>query len=342
MRRYAPVYVLFALAPLVAEFLFGATPLSRIIGLLPESLLYGGGAVLIREAARRRSSGWGRIAVLGAAYAIVEEGLVIQSLFNPDLFDAGLLGGRALDVNWVWTQWCVGYHAVWSIMIPILLTELLFSERRAEPWLGTKGMIITGVLYVLGAVTIGAIFRFVIAPTFSAPLLLMLGAALIVVVLAVAAWCWPVTVPCAVDSPLKRVPSPWLIGGMAAATAVAWFALFALPDVLKEGALVCLPMITISGLVAGVATLIRRWRAPDHRWTAQHQLALAGGALLVSMVFGFFFVTASNQFDQISQGVTSIAAISLLAWFAWRLRERREGVSGAAEQEVRLSNNAYE
>src|SRR5262245_65192676 len=58
MRRYIPLVVLFALSPLVAEVLLGATTLSQIGGLLPTSLLYGGGAVLIRELARRRSAGW--------------------------------------------------------------------------------------------------------------------------------------------------------------------------------------------------------------------------------------------------------------------------------------------
>jgi hypothetical protein len=84
----------------------------------------GGGAVLIRELARRRGPGWGRIALLGAAYAIIEEGLVIQSMFNPNLFNASLLGGTALGVNWVWVEWTFGYHIMWSIAIPILLIEL--------------------------------------------------------------------------------------------------------------------------------------------------------------------------------------------------------------------------
>src|SRR5215203_3404563 len=70
--------------------------------------------------------------------------------FNPSLFNAGDLGGRALGINWVWAQWTLGYHAVWSISIPILLAELVFPARRSEPWLGRAGLITTGVFYVLG------------------------------------------------------------------------------------------------------------------------------------------------------------------------------------------------
>ena len=57
----------------------GATPASNLRALLIEAPLYGGGVVLIRELVRRRGGGWGRVALLGAAYAIVEEGLAILS-----------------------------------------------------------------------------------------------------------------------------------------------------------------------------------------------------------------------------------------------------------------------
>src|SRR5215207_7829517 len=48
--------------------------------------------------------------------------------FNPSLFNAGDLGGRALGINWVWAQWTLGYHAVWSISIPILLARASVSR----------------------------------------------------------------------------------------------------------------------------------------------------------------------------------------------------------------------
>src|SRR4051812_46399869 len=121
MRRYAPVLVLIVLATFIGEVLFGATPVSRLGSLLVVTPIYGGGAVLIRELARRRGPGWGRIALLGVAYAIVEEGLALQSMFNPHLFNAGLLGGTVFGVNFVWIEWTIGYHIVWSIAIPILL-----------------------------------------------------------------------------------------------------------------------------------------------------------------------------------------------------------------------------
>jgi hypothetical protein len=83
MRRYAPAFALFFLSPLLAEVLFGATTITHWEGFVPVTLLYGGGALLIRELARRRDAGWARIALLGVAYAIVEEGVAIQSRPRP-------------------------------------------------------------------------------------------------------------------------------------------------------------------------------------------------------------------------------------------------------------------
>jgi hypothetical protein len=326
MRRYLPVLVLFVLAPLVAEVLLGATTISRIGGLLPVSLLYGGGAVLIRELARRRGAGWGRIALLGAAYAVVEEGLAIQSLFNPDLFNAGVLGGRALGVNWVWSQWTVGYHVVWSIIIPILLAELLFPARRAEPWLGRTGVAVAGVVYALGALAIAAIFRLIITPDFRAPVVLLVGAALLIIGLVGLALGRP-AVPTATTAPepvlLKDAPAAWVVGLVVAVAALAWFALLGLPDTLRAGALVLVPMLGELALIAGVAALIQHWSA-SRGWSDVHRLALACGPLPASMLFGFLFVTAGSQVDQLGQGVASLVAIVLLAGFAWRLRRRRE------------------
>src|SRR4051794_2880784 len=151
LRRYAPVLTLVVLSTFIGEVLFGATPISRLGGLVVVTPLYGGGAVLIRELARRRSLGWGRIALLAAAHAIIEEGLALQSMFNPHMFNAGLLGGTVLGINLVWIEWTVGYHIVWSIGIPILLTELLFPARRSEPWLGRTGMIVAGLAYAISA-----------------------------------------------------------------------------------------------------------------------------------------------------------------------------------------------
>src|SRR5579884_891245 len=88
-----PVLVLFLLAPTVAEILLGDLLLkaSFVPTLVMYLLLYGSGALLVREIARRRRLGWSGIVVLGLAYGVVEEGLILQTLFNPHFPGLGIL-----------------------------------------------------------------------------------------------------------------------------------------------------------------------------------------------------------------------------------------------------------
>jgi hypothetical protein len=149
----API-TLALLAPVIGEVLFGAIPLSLLpFGLLGLIGLYGGGALIVREIVRRRglSSAW--LVWLGVAYAILEEGTVVQSLFDQHYRGLDFLGfyGHAGGVNWVWALFIVPYHAVFSIAIPILLTELLFPDRSRAPWLGPVGVIGAATAFILNA-----------------------------------------------------------------------------------------------------------------------------------------------------------------------------------------------
>lgn len=67
-RRYAPAVGLFFLSPFVAEFLLGDIGIDKLAIGLVLAPFYGGGAILVREASRRRSGGWPAILLLGFAY----------------------------------------------------------------------------------------------------------------------------------------------------------------------------------------------------------------------------------------------------------------------------------
>jgi len=84
MRRLLPATGLFLGAPLIAEFLLGNFSITAIGTLGVLAPMYGGGALMIREAARRSRRGWPSIFLLALAYGILEEGLLMQSLFNPN------------------------------------------------------------------------------------------------------------------------------------------------------------------------------------------------------------------------------------------------------------------
>src|SRR5262245_36906401 len=126
MRRVFPAIVLIVLAPLVAEVLAGSTPLTMPALLVVDVLIYGSGALLIRELVRRRRRGWPSILLMGAAYGLIEEGLALQSLFNPGYGSVAHWGARVAGINGVYTVVSILVHMVWSVAVPILLTELLF------------------------------------------------------------------------------------------------------------------------------------------------------------------------------------------------------------------------
>jgi hypothetical protein len=76
LRRVAPALGLFFLSPLVGEFLLGNVSIDALPIGLTMAPMYGGGAVLIREVARRAGKGWPTMILLALAFGAIEEGLV--------------------------------------------------------------------------------------------------------------------------------------------------------------------------------------------------------------------------------------------------------------------------
>ncbi|HVU36052.1 MAG TPA: hypothetical protein VHE61_21605 [Opitutaceae bacterium] len=158
--RIVPAWVLLIATPLIAEYLLGSLSIAEIGALPVLCLMYGGGAVFIREVARATKRGWPTIVILGVAYGLIEEAFATQSLFNPHylglrLLDYGYLPAFGISGNW--TVYVISLHAIWSICVPIGLVEGLFPREGEAPWLGTVGRSIFGGLFVLGLV---AVFTF--------------------------------------------------------------------------------------------------------------------------------------------------------------------------------------
>jgi hypothetical protein len=159
VRKRAPALILFFLSPAVGELLSGSSPPAeffRPLTLLLLGALYGGGALLIRELKIRWRKGWPTVLLLGAAYGLIEEGLMVKSFFDPNWVDLGPLAsyGRWAGVNWVWALELTLFHAVFSISVPIFLAEHLFPDRSREPWIGRRTAIMLAVLFV-GDVLLG-------------------------------------------------------------------------------------------------------------------------------------------------------------------------------------------
>jgi hypothetical protein len=312
---------LFLLAPLIGEYLLGniaITELPAILGLAP---LYGGGAVLIREAARRTGRRWPTMLLLALAYGLFEEGPVDQMLWNPhyagiDEFGVAYSGTH---VEWLGTsvqllQDVVSLHAVWSICVPIALVES-FDRGRSRPWLGRVGLITVSSVFVLGSVFLA--LAQIETDGFVASAARYTGTSAVILALVVAAFV-------VARRPLPRIdataPSPWLVG----AVALVATSLVVARQYQPESVSVWLVVAGWFVLVAFVGALVLRW-SRGCGWGEPHRLALAGGALLTYVWLGFqqaTYLDVSRAAALLGNIVFSIGAIVLLLLAARRQRIR--------------------
>ena len=140
-----PWLALYCLAPFFGEVVSGSTTPVELINPMAAlfmALLYGGGALLIREAKVAYNKGWWSVFLWGCAYGILEEGLCCKSFFDPNWGDIGAFNvyGRYAGVSWVWTFYLIIFHALVSISLPIYLAESIYKDKCQKRWLTTKGI----------------------------------------------------------------------------------------------------------------------------------------------------------------------------------------------------------
>jgi hypothetical protein len=329
MRRITPALGLFFLSPFVGEFLLGNVSIDALpIGLVMAPM-YGGGAVLIREAARRAGKGWPTIFLLALAYGMIEEGLACQTLFNPSYFGLNLLREAyipALGIGLWWTLFVLTLHAVWSICTPIAIIESFVPERATAPWLGWPGLVVASVLYLLGLVIIFAgTYRqehFIATPT---QLLSAVACALALIATAFA-----------IRQPRpwsdRPVPGPWQVGTFAFLTASLFFGL---RYVLADWPLVCAYLM----LSALVAVMVLRWSGRIG-WRGAHRLSLAGGALLTYAWHSFPekpVLGSAGTIDLVGNVVFSIAAVALLVAATRTVGRGHREASAAVQDESAIA-----
>lgn len=325
MRRVPPALVLFLLAPIVAEVLVGDIPFSVIglVALVFVAPIYGAGAVLIRDLVRRTGRGWGSILLLGAAYCIVEEGIGLQSLFNPHIY-GGLgpyWGARVLGVNGAYLLVQLVNHSVWSVAIPILLTELLYPDRRDAPFLGKVGLALIAVVYVLGIGLVVVSAQTSIAPGYWAPSALLVASVVAVVVLGVIALG---VLPRRAPRPPRagaKAPPAWAPLALGAVGGFMSLALIFFPGhdhlPLMRTPLVVLPLLGTVAVVAVAAWLVRRWTSGEG-WSDTQSVALAAGALTGHTAAGFIISAHRAEL-----GVLLLVMVALLAVLGIRVAQRR-------------------
>jgi ABC-type uncharacterized transport system permease subunit len=128
------VATLIFLSPVLTELLAGILHVSTIWLLVPEMAVYGLAAVLAREVTRRFHRGWGTILLMGIAFAVAEECVILQTSLTPQFFPGGISSfGWAAGVQWIYLTAMLGYESIYAIVVSIALTELLFPARRDDP-----------------------------------------------------------------------------------------------------------------------------------------------------------------------------------------------------------------
>lgn len=308
-----PILVLYVLSPLIAELLFGSTPVSRGSQLIFESLFYGSGALLIREFARRNKLGWPSIITLGIAFGIIEECLLLQSAFNPHFLGNDLTFGRILGVNLVWSEFMIGYHAIWSITIPILFSELLFAKKSNEPWLNKISIGIFSILFILSSVAIYVVLKKMSGSTTSAINYSIAG------FLVLGSIVFSLFMPLNIRAKRNfKIPPSFFVGVVAFIGSAFWLLLFSL--VFKHDAGYYSWIVELSGviIVLSLSFLISVWSKQN--WNDTHRFYLASGGLLASMLFGLLnLMQANNKLDQVCQMVLIIITIILLMLLKKRL-----------------------
>lgn len=310
-RRVLPAAGLFLLAPIVAEYLLGDLPITFLIALVAMAPLYGGGALLIREVTRRLGRGVPTMLVLGTAYGLLEEGLITQSLFNPDYVGLRLLDEAyvpALGIGGSWTVYVLMLHAVWSTTVPIVLVEACVPDRRTQPWLRTPGLVVTAVLFLLGALATGAQQRS--ADPFAASTAQLATAAVLAVALTVLA----TRIPRRPGGLPGRVPAPWL-----PALGALLLGLLFVRNALGPAWVNVLDTLAIDAVVAGLLVHWSRRAA----WTPLHTLAVAAAGAAVYAVQAFLkptLIPTPPAIDLLSDAVFTAVALAVVAVGVVRLR----------------------
>ena len=326
--RALPAITLMLLAPLIAEILPGATRLSSAFVYPIEVLIWGGGAVMARYLTRRFRLGWFNLLLLALALAVAEECLIQQTSFAPLVVKLkGVEYARAQGVNYLYFLWAMIYEAVFVVLVPVTLCELIFPNRKDSGWLSGWGIGIICVLFLPAchAAWYGrnmvARVRFLHQPPYILPPAdIIAGAGAIVVLIALAV------------GPLRRVlarsarpmapPHPLVVSVLAIAFSVVLFGVLAMAFGIRPDVSPVIPVV--GGLVLTVLglALVPGWMA-HIRWSKWHDLGLTYGAIAGNcgiMFVGFIGAAPIDLWGKV--GLDAIAALLLLFWLLVKVARR--------------------
>jgi hypothetical protein len=317
-RRISPALTLAVFSVVIAEVLSGSTHLSTLFAVFPEIMVWGCGAVLIREVVRSRKLSGTALLLMGLALSLAEEILVQQTSLAPlPWLKTAHSYGRAWGVNWIYLLFQLGFESVWVVLVPVQLVELIYSERRGQPWLRRRGLVVTSIVFLLGCriAWYAWIKRvrpmiFHLPPYHPSPYAFLAGFAAVMALIAAA-----LRLRAPGPSVNRKVPPPALVFIVVLLVGRPWYLLLTL-EFSARSALTSLPVWI--PMLAGVAwgalalLLIRYWSLAA-AWSELHRYAAVFAAMLVCMLGGLLDSQHWLKIDRVAQVVFDLAAIGLMA-----------------------------
>ena len=306
------------------------------LGLLILPALYGSGAVLARQLMLRWGLGWRGLLWLGAAYGVLEEGLMLKSFFDPHWVDVGILGhyGRWAGVNWIWALSLTIYHSVVSIAIPVILAHLLYPQRRQQPWIGARGE--RALWLVLAAV---AAFGFFAFTPYQPPLGPYVLAALLTLGMVWVARRERTATGAPAPAPRLRA-APAVLTALGFAFTVIFFGLtWGLP---QSGVPAPMTLVLLLALVPLGGRVVRGLGGAALAASERHLLGLAAGPLVFFIVLAPLAALDPNRTDNpAGMGLVGLTAALILAGLFWRVGVRTASSAAQAVGQVSSSDPAW-
>jgi hypothetical protein len=307
-------WTLALLTPLIAELTFGSTPTRFAYLILLWLPIYGAGILLIRELVARTGRGWPSIILLGLAYELAEDGLGLQALTSPHLYHAADWAPQIFGFNIAYWVLNIIYHVVFSAIIPIFITNLLFPAFKDKPYLKKGGLAWVAVFAIIGIGLLRITVPLSQDPDYNQPLSLIIG--YVIAILALGILALRILPQKQIAQKLSTsVPSAKKLVVFGAVSTIAVFGLMypfagAHQPLFTQGAWAYVPIAIGIGITIWAYKTILKW-SHSSVWNTSTALALASGALIGHTLFGL--VAAHLQL------IDQIGLVVMLAVMIWLL-----------------------
>jgi len=325
LKKIPPWLTLLILAPVLGELVSGHQPpleLCNPISVLLLMLPYGFGALLCRELVRRWKRGWLSLVLLGIAYAVYEEAIVVRSFFDPNWMELNILKPYyVLGVNWTYAEMLVHFHVLVSIGASVILAEMLYPKGREESWLGNRGLTVCIIGLALWFPA-GWLMTSYVPPW---PGYALSWAAIAGLILAAR------FVPANVPLPVKKnAPHPFFFLLLGFLNMTLFFvAVYVLPEIWSPP--LALPIIGLALLDALTLLLLLRWSGNGGAWDDRHRLAWVAGGLGFFIFFGF-----ANDAEKFAgrSCVSALAIVGFVLFGLWINRRAHRSLPGVDAQSI--------